>query len=42
LFDSETWRGDVSVADDVAAVLDALGIAVPVVQGGISMGGYVR
>lgn len=30
-----------SMADDVAAVLDALGVAVPVVVGGLSMGGYV-
>lgn len=30
-----------AMADDVAAVLDALGISEPVVLGGLSMGGYV-
>lgn len=30
-----------TMADDVAAVLDALGVSGPVVMGGLSMGGYV-
>lgn len=30
-----------TMADDVAAVLDALGVTEPVVMGGLSMGGYV-
>lgn len=30
-----------TMADDVAAVLDALGVSEPVVMGGLSMGGYV-
>lgn len=30
-----------SMADDVVAVLDALGLTAPVVMGGLSMGGYV-
>jgi pimeloyl-ACP methyl ester carboxylesterase len=30
-----------AMADDVAAILDTLGVSVPVVVGGLSMGGYV-
>ena len=30
-----------AMADDVAAILDALGVTAPVVVGGLSMGGYV-